>query len=108
MSIFRDPDCLDRVSASLGAIAGVCSVVPAATPIAVSAGLLSMASGGISAWRGRLQQSSSDANNVLVDFMFEYKRNWREWARLTKVWNTMKVWPINTEILAISAERVAN
>lgn len=68
----------------MGAIAGVCSVVPAATPIAVSAGLLSMASGGISAWRGRLQQSSSDANNVLVDFMFEYKRNWREWARLSE------------------------
>ena len=59
MSIYRDPDCLDRVSASLGAIAGVCSVVTGAQPVAVSAGLLSMATGGISAWRGRLAQSNA-------------------------------------------------
>ena len=84
MSLFRDPDCLDRVSASLGAIAGVCSVVPGATPVAVSAGLLSMAAGGISAWRGRLQYSNSDASDVLEKFIREYKKNWREWSGLTE------------------------
>ena len=84
MSIFRDPDCLDRVSASLGAIAGVCSVVPGAAPVAVSAGLLSMAAGGISAWRGRLQYKNADASDVLERFILDYKRNWREWSGLTE------------------------
>ena len=84
MSIYRDPDCLDRVSASLGAIAGVCSVVTGAQPVAVSAGLLSMATGGISAWRGRLAQSNADASAVLEQYIRDHKNNWRKWSGLTE------------------------
>lgn len=84
MSIFRDPDCLENVSSSLGTIAGICSVVPGANGIAVATGLLSKATGSISAWRGELESSNADAGIVLEKFLRDYRRNWRKWSALSE------------------------